>query len=987
MRQLSIAVVFLGLASTCWAQEKKATTSVHLAVDTGGHAGPVQDMAFTPDGTRLISIEARRVHVWNLTTGERERTWRLPGELLTKVAVASDGATIAVATKVEYLEAYKRQVDFWILNLHTGAARLHQEDIGNHLNSLVFSPDGKRLAWSCYYQVGVMDHLDKKGRITHLINLDDLPGAVRFSPDGNQVVVTGGMGKGNQARIYNVAPPDGPLKSIRRPEKPAFELQGSKPQKMLPHQWQVLWSPDGSRFAAWDDVPKERPAINLWSRDGKRETTGTGEVRKIFLPAKLLHVDFLQFAGPNKVLAGAIIDTDKTPLKACLVDLDTAKKIEFDFPFRPQQGTRWAASPDGRYLAVNGGPGFQIFVHDLQQGKLLHRFGKSQPFPEAVAWSPDSRSIAWAFRKKNEKWDLVAGLNLTTLESLEDDQVGKFTFGHKPLKAKNEGKEEYITLTHDGKTVKTKLRGPVRGTSFYKNAAGRPHGVLHHAWGGEVIQLVDLETGKLNQLVKDVERFSVSPDQRYLLAVRGEQTVEIFRIDTKPALVMRVLVFGSEWIAWSSKGFYASSVGGEKLMGWAVKNDEETPLAVYPLERFRNRYYRPDIIKLLLEKGNVVEAEKAANAAAGIEAIAVDVKQALPPIVTLTVDDSKKPLLKVKVNAHAQLKSQPITALRLFIDYQPITLGEFKEGRDAVKDLTMDVTLPGEKPNAPFHLTVMAEGKDAYGYSNKVAVEYIDATKLPVMHVLAIGINDYDVKSLKLGCAVADAEAILDNFKKSGTSGLFKNVVGKTVLDKQADRKTILSELEDLQKKVGENDLLVVFFAGHGVKDNDDFYLMTRESTSASLADTALSGTKMRTMLSGFRCQVLLLLDACHSGAFGDRKQGVQGALAGQKLRPANDAAVHELAGEDRNIAVLTAARGAETARERNGHGLFTGAIVKALSNGQGVRLRNQVLYVHNLWTYVLDDVAEASEGNQHPYLRMSELVMPFAVAKFGGSR
>lgn len=985
MRYLYIAATFVFLAPTAWAQDKKASANaVYLAVDTGGHAGPVHDMGFTPDGQRLVSIEDKVVHVWNLSSGERERRWRLPSHL-EKLAVAPDGVTVAVATGVEAEAKYRRQITFWILNLRSGEALVHHEDIGYPLSSLEFSPDGKRLAWSTWYQAGVMDHLLKKGRVTHLIERDDLTGWAAFSKDGNQLLVTGGMKKGKQCQAYNVPPPEGALKSVHHLKKPLFELEDSKPKQVQPRvAWRVLWAPDGSRFASWDDEPA---AIHLWAPDGKRETTGTGSVRKISLKGSLPHVDFLQFAGPSKLLAAAIVESKTETLKTCLVDLQAPNKIErFQFPVRSEQAPCWAATPDGRYLAVNSGPGFQILVYDLQERKLLHKLGKPQPFPRAVAWGRDSRSIGWAFRKNKDEWSLTAGLNLSTLETLDGNQVRDFTFGHKPLKWKNEGKDEHITLTHDGKSVKTELRGPVNGLAFYKDAADRPHAVLHQKWG-ENIHLVNLETGKANRIAGDAQRFSVSPDQRYLLVVRGEQMVDIFRIDAKPAQVMKVLVFGSDWIAWSPKGYYAASVGGEELMGWAVKSDEETPLAMYPLERFRKHYYRPDIIKLLLEKGNLPEAEKAANAAAEIKSPTVEIEQALPPIVTLQVDDSKKPLLKVKVSAVAQVKSQPITALRLFMDYQPVTLGEFQDGRDAVKELVKEVTLPGEKPNAAFRLTVMAESKDTYGYSNSVAVEYIDRKKLPVMHVLSIGINDYDVQALKLACAAADAEAILVNFQKAAKGDLFKDVVGKTVLNKKADRTNILSELADLQKQVDDNDLVVLFFAGHGVKDKDDFYLMTKESTSANLAKTALSGSQLRKTLGAFRCQVLLLFDACHSGAFGDRKQGVPGALAGQNLVPATDAAVRDLTEEELGIAVLTAARGGEKAQEKNGHGLFTDAIVKALSNSQGVRLRNHVLYIHNLYAYVLDDVADASEDEQHPYLRMSELVLPFPVAKFDASR
>ena len=80
------------------------------------------------------------------------------------------------------------------------------------------------------------------------------------------------------------------------------------------------------------------------------------------------------------------------------------------------------------------------------------------------------------------------------------------------------------------------------------------------------------------------------------------------------------------------------------------------------------------------------------------------------------------------------------------------------------------------------------------------------------------------------------------------------------------------------------NDLFVVFFAGHGAKEKEQYYLLTYEAKVDDLAKTALSGQQLREALADFPCQVLLMMDACHAGAFGDR-----GKLTQKNLRPATD--------------------------------------------------------------------------------------------------
>src|SRR5207244_214237 len=85
-------------------------------------------------------------------------------------------------------------------------------------------------------------------------------------------------------------------------------------------------------------------------------------------------------------------------------------------------------------------------------------------------------------------------------------------------------------------------------------------------------------------------------------------------------------------------------------------------------------------------------------------------------------------------------------------------------------------------------------------------------------------------------------------------------------------------------KAAKEKDLFVLTFAGHGVKDKEQFYLLPWEANIFKLADTALSGAELRKALGEFPCQVLLMMDACHSAGFGAGRK-----LATSGLRPATD--------------------------------------------------------------------------------------------------
>src|SRR5262249_47062361 len=145
--------------------------------------------------------------------------------------------------------------------------------------------------------------------------------------------------------------------------------------------------------------------------------------------------------------------------------------------------------------------------------------------------------------------------------------------------------------------------------------------------------------------------------------------------------------------------------------------------------------------------------------------------------------------------------------------------------------------------------------------------------------------------------------------------------------------------LEKLRKQVKPQDLAVVFFAGHGVREKGNFYLLMVKSRLNALAATALSGDDLRKALGEFPCQVLLLLDACHAGA------GLK------NFRPATDELTRTMTDDACGVAVLCAAMGHEKAQALPKQGLFTEALVEGLKAGNGVPFdrHKHLLFIHHL--------------------------------------
>jgi uncharacterized caspase-like protein len=246
------------------------------------------------------------------------------------------------------------------------------------------------------------------------------------------------------------------------------------------------------------------------------------------------------------------------------------------------------------------------------------------------------------------------------------------------------------------------------------------------------------------------------------------------------------------------------------------------------------------------------------------------------------------------------------------------------------------------------------------------------AAARPALHVIAVGIDNYPQKALHLDCAVADARGLADAFPKgcAGKDNLFGEARVTPLLDKDATRCAVLCALEEARAAVKPGDLLVFSFAGHGARQGRKFYLLTVDADPNRLADTALSGDDLRAALADMPCQVLLLLDACHSAA------GVRA------FTPAGDEATGNLTDDETGVAVLCAAMGAEEAQEKDGHGLFTRAVLQALKESEGVPFNrhDRRQYVHHLGSFVQDEVKEMSHDEQHPFLTMPYVTESFPI-------
>lgn len=239
---------------------------------------------------------------------------------------------------------------------------------------------------------------------------------------------------------------------------------------------------------------------------------------------------------------------------------------------------------------------------------------------------------------------------------------------------------------------------------------------------------------------------------------------------------------------------------------------------------------------------------------------------------------------------------------------------------------------------------------------------------LPNLYILAIGVSEYSTGVANLSYAATDAKSIADAFQKHSNQ-VYGTVDVKLLTNKEVTRKSILEGLDWLRREVTQLDAGVLFFAGHGFVGGPKkrHYLLPADVNLKDLDTTAVAGSEVREKLKGMSGKLLMLVDACHSGAIGEEQSRSATNSVKQATEGTNDEWIRDLMRLENSLTVITACQGDELAWEDNRvkAGYFTRAVVSALS-GQGDLDGNGLVYLNELNIYVTQTVKKLSAGKQH---------------------
>ncbi|MFO7706975.1 MAG: caspase family protein [Desulfobacterales bacterium] len=257
--------------------------------------------------------------------------------------------------------------------------------------------------------------------------------------------------------------------------------------------------------------------------------------------------------------------------------------------------------------------------------------------------------------------------------------------------------------------------------------------------------------------------------------------------------------------------------------------------------------------------------------------------------------------------------------------------------------------------------TTGLQGKKSFEVQHKPARRNI--------YAVVVGINDYP-KFPKLKYAVNDAREFL-RFLVETNNIPTQNIT--VLINEEATITNLRSALgTTLRTAAGPADMALIFFAGHGTTEPDsesadgdgvEKYLLAYDTIPGDLYSTGLPMREVSHIVKRIKSECLILIaDACYSGAAGGRTVNLTGA------RSRMDEGFLEKIVQGKGKVVLTASAANEVSIEKDElrHGVFTYYLLEGL-RGAADADRDGMVTVDEAYRYVSEEVPRATGQEQHP--------------------
>lgn len=521
-------------------------------------------------------------------------------------------------------------------------------------------------------------------------------------------------------------------------------------------------------------------------------------------------------------------------------------------------------TPDGYYI-VSGGPDAVLKMWDVETTqKVQHWAGHQRSLQggiSGIAISSDSRFIFTSAAGDDtvRRWDIAEGKQLSAYSGHDGFWKGIWGTALSP-----DDRYGYLgsqpPIVYDLHSGQRLLQFPQQSQTP-SSEKGIPHGSAMFSANG-----------------------------KSLLVSAGGVGVKVYDTFSGRERVTLTTFADGEWLAITGAGYFNASTKGADYLTLNLGGTE------LPLERLYDPFFRPDILIATLL------GEETQNIAPLTLAEAV---KSPPPQVrfTTTANDSSAATVKV---CYEVAGSSGIGEIRLYHNGKLIVSDGYY--RDMVKTPKINLPLMAMSGSAihegmrqvwsnttgnPMPLishekgTLFSDCKeiDPVAGANEISVSAFNkgntlqspvstlrfhSAKAPTPHlyILAIGINKYKERAVNLRFASKDAADFQVGLGKRAATYFSPNAVhAETLSNEKASKAAIHKRINELSTIINPHDSFVLFFAGHGVLLQDQYYLLTHDYNGTLGEDNTLSSNELVDISKKIKSlQQFYLIDSCHAG-------------------------------------------------------------------------------------------------------------------------
>lgn len=671
-------------------------------------------------------------------------------------------------------------------------------------------------------------------------------------------------------------------------------------------------------------------------------------------------------------------------------------------PLKPKEQAQQAMpSPDGRTIAVisNGGA---VMLYDLATRAALGALNGQKGAALAVAFTPDGKLMAtgsadggvtlWTVDKRTAKQTLKAHAGAVRALAAKPDGTliasGGADHAVRIWDAKTgkavaeigglDGEVSYLQFTPDGKRlfagstggtlaaidlatgkVTAKASAPDKTAVMAVSASG----IAAFGESDGKIALIELASGREIKTVAGhqgaVRFLSFGGKAQRLISSGDDGAVRLWDTATGERLA-EVITTAGGWAVIDRQGRFDGSEQGMNDVGWHARNQD------IPLDSLADQFFEPGLLARYLDEQLSLTTKVPANVTEGI---------AIPPKVEIDMPDAARAAGKpFTVLVVVTDQGGGIDQVRLYHNGKLVQPGSLLQQRE--------VEAKGQRVRAVAFQVKPVPGINSFrgvatalwgieGESQRVTETFTGDGPLPKLHLLAVGINKYSDPKLTLGYSVPDAKAIVDELQSSA-KGSFSAVDVHALYDGDATRASIMGALNGLSG-VDENDVVVLYLAGHGIVVGDDWIFLPHEATMQKTYEAyrkgAITAREIQDALVAAQAQrVLVMIDSCQSGATVEtfeRQQNFERRYIRNFSRVAG-------------VTVIAAARRDQEAIELPslGHGLFTYVVLKGLGGEADDAPRDGNVTAHEIVQYADLQIP----GMSRRYLNEPQVPMAFAL-------